>query len=126
MRMTLEIHLAQCLAYEKPSINVGGAALRLFRGLCLKKQCLPKCVFIRWVGLVRKGFFESRDRFCWEQGLETRCKAPTCRPTHSCTGIHGCAGGAFEDAGVGGSCRLGKKTGQDQLWLGLQKGVKMQ
>lgn len=31
---TLEIHRAQCLAYEKPSINVGGAILRFFGGLC--------------------------------------------------------------------------------------------
>lgn len=82
--------------------------------------------FIGWAGLVRKGFFESRDRFCWEQGLETRCKAPVCRPTRTCTGIQGFAGGAFADAGMRGSCRLGKKTGQGQLWLGLQQEMKMQ
>lgn len=30
MSMTLEIYLAHYLAYEKPSINVGGVVLRLF------------------------------------------------------------------------------------------------
>lgn len=33
MSVTLEIHLAEYLACDKSSINVGGAALRLFRGL---------------------------------------------------------------------------------------------
>lgn len=64
MSMTLEILLARCPAYEKPSINVGGAVLRLFRGVCVSKRG-----FIRGVGLVGKGFFESRCQFCWELGL---------------------------------------------------------
>lgn len=34
MSMILEIHLAQCLAYEKSSVNVGETVLRLSGGTC--------------------------------------------------------------------------------------------
>lgn len=68
MSMTLGIHLAQCLTYEKPSIN-GGAALRLSWEHVLKGAVVSKCDFIRGEGLVEKGSFESRGQLCWELGL---------------------------------------------------------
>lgn len=53
-------------------------------------------------------------------GLEDEAQAPACGPTHPCPGPQAA------DAGVKGSCRLGEKTGQRQVWLGLQEGIKMQ